>query len=568
MAEVKTYVARPGCQGRGLLPTLVLLIALTAITSTGSIVAQRSQPAVTSSRAATQPPRLVVFIVVDQMRADYINLYGHQWTKGLRRLLDTGAVFPMAAYPYSYTVTCAGHATISTGSYPSTHGMIGNEWYDLERRRSVPCTEDPALTSVAFGGGAGSERHGPTRLATLTFADELRLQATRPPTIVTVSQKPRSSLTFAGQPGPSTYAVWLEESTGLWATSSAYATAPWPVVDAYVKAHPVAAAYGSVWTRTLPESAYLFTDVAPSEWAPAAFPHPVESKSGKPDSEFVARWRRSPMSDRYVGDLVQHLVRELKLGQTPGTDMLSVSFSGADLVGHDFGPHSHEVQDILIRVDEAIGALLGTLDRLVGRERYAVALTSDHGVALMPEQDQAVVAGSGRMSPTAIRAMINTAIESVIGPGTHVTARTGPNVYLAPGVLTRLLATAGARETVTKAIESFEGLARVYWAPDLASRAATDDEFLRAARLSYMPGRSGDLTVIPDPYWMAQASGTTHGTPYDYDQRVPLLFAGAGIKPGRYLVPASPADIAPTLAHLIGITLAHTDGRLRVEAIR
>ena len=168
----------------------------------------------------------------------------------------------------------------------------------------------------------------------------------------------------------------------------------------------------------------LFSDTAPSEMAPAEFPHPVASKSGKPDSEFVSRWRRSPLSDRYLGQFAQYLARELKLGQAPGTDMLSVSFSGVDIVGHEYGPHSHEVQDMLIRVDEQIGALLTSLDQLVGRDRYVVALSSDHGVALVPEQDGGVV--SGRMSSTAIRTMINTAIESVIGPGTHVMARTGP----------------------------------------------------------------------------------------------------------------------------------------------
>jgi len=312
----------------------------------------------------------------------------------------------------------------------------------------------------------------------------------------------------------------------------------------------------------------LFSDAGPNELAPAEFPHPITSKTGKTDSEFIAKWRRSPLSDHYVGQLAQLLARELKLGQAPGTDMLSVSFSGVDLVGHEYGPHSHEVQDMLIRVDEQIGALLSSLDQLVGRDRYVVALTSDHGVALVPEQDESIVAGSGRMSSTAIRNMINTAIEAVLGPGTYVTARTGPNVYLAPGVLSRILSTPGARESVTKAIVSFEGLARACWAPELSSGAATDDVILRAARLSYVEGRSGDLMVIPDPFWMAQATGTTHGTPYDYDQRVPLFFAGAGIKPGRYLVPASPADIAPTFAYLVGITMSHADGRVRVEAIR
>ena len=548
---------------------LRILAAAGAVIAATTLGAQRGQaPSSPARPAASQPPRLVVFLVIDQMRADYVNLYGHQWTKGLRRLLDTGAYFPMAAYPYSYTVTCAGHATIGTGNYPAAHGMIGNEWYDRERRRNVPCTEDPALNSVPFGGTTGSEHHGPTRLATLTFADELKMQASRPPTIASVSLKARSAMTFAGRPSPSTYVVYLEESTGSWVTSSAYASTPWPFVDAYVKAHQVSAQYGEVWTRAKPAATYLFTDTAPMETTPAEFPHPITSKSGKTDSEFIARWRRSPLSDRYVGQLAQLLARELKVGQRPGTDMLSVSFSATDVVGHEYGPHSHEVQDMLIRVDEQIGELLTLLDQLVGRDRYVVALSSDHGVALVPEQDGNIVPGSGRMSSTALRTAINAAIEAVLGPGPHVTARTGPNVYLAPGVLPRILATNGARESITRSIQSIEGIARAYWASDLSSLAATDDAILRAARLSYFEGRSGDLMVIFDPFWMAQASGTTHGTPYEYDQRVPLMFAGAGIKPGRYPVPASPADIVATFAYLTGITLAHPDGKVRVEALK
>lgn len=575
VAKIKTYVLRPGLarrsakreggfQGRGWLTTALLVMVM----ATAGMMAQRGQTAAVTRRTLVQPPRLVVILVVDQMRADYINLYSHQWTKGLRRLLDTSAIFPMARYPYSYTVTCPGHATISTGSYPATHGMIGNEWYDRDSRRTVVCTDDQALTSVPFGGRPGVERHGPTRLSTLTFTDELRLQATRPPTIVSMSLKPRSAITLAGQPGASTYAIWFEESRGTWATSTAYAAAPWPVVDSFMTANPFIAEYGQVWTRTLPEPAYLFADAAPGEMAPAAFPHPITSKAGTPDSEFFTRWRRSPMSDRFLGRLGQHMARELKLGQRAGTDVLAISFSGVDVVGHEYGPHSHEVQDMLVRLDETVGSLLNTLDQAVGRDRYVVGMTSDHGVALIPEQDQGVVAGSGRLSSTAIRDAINAAIESVLGPGNHVVNRTGPNVYLAPGVLSRLLSTAGARQSVTQAILAFEGLSQVYWAPELSSSASTDDKFLRAARLSYVAGRSGDLMVLPDLHWMAQATGTTHGTPYDYDQRVPLLFAGAGVKPGVYLVPASPADLAPTLAHLVGITLARADGRVRAEALR
>ena len=149
-----------------------------------------------------------------------------------------------------------------------------------------------------------------------------------------------------------------------------------------------------------------------------------------------------------------------------------------------------------------------------------------------------------------------------------MTSRLGPNVYLAPGVLARVLSTAGAREAINTSLVAIEGVARIYWADELGSLVATDDPILRAARLSYMPGRSGDMMLIFDPQWMAQSTGTTHGTPYLFDQRVPLIFAGAGIKPGRHLVSATPADLAPTLAHLVGLTMGQATGRVLVEALR
>ncbi|MEO6221867.1 MAG: alkaline phosphatase family protein, partial [Vicinamibacterales bacterium] len=212
-----------------------LLALLVVAVSSATIVAQRGQAVPAGATPVLHPPRLVVMIVVDQMRADYISLYGHQWTKGLRRLVDTSAMFPLAAYPYTLTVTCPGHATVSTGSFPSTHGMAGNEWYDRELRRSVSCTENTEFTDVPFGGRTATDHHGLARLKVPTFADELRLQSPRRPTIVSISLKPRSALNLAGRPSPSTYPIW-EENNGTWATSSAYTSKPWPVVDQYVTA--------------------------------------------------------------------------------------------------------------------------------------------------------------------------------------------------------------------------------------------------------------------------------------------------------------------------------------------
>jgi predicted AlkP superfamily pyrophosphatase or phosphodiesterase len=524
---------------------------------------------VSAPLAAQQtPPRLVVVLVVDQMRTDYIQMYGHHWTKGLRRLLDTGASFPLAEYPYAATVTCAGHATISTGTMPSTHGMIGNGWHDRELRKNVTCTEDATVTSVPFGGREGVEKHSTKYLRATTLSDEMRLQSTRPPTVVGLSLKARSAITLAGHASPTTYAVW-EEDDGTWATSSAFTATASPVVDAWARANPVRAAYGQAWDRLLPASAYLFDDAQPGEPAAHLFPHQLVSKTGEPDNEFVNLWERSPLSDAALSSLAQHLVRELKMGQsTTGTDYLAIGFSALDIVGHAFGPRSHEVQDTLARLDVSIGTLLDTLDAVVGRDQYVVALSADHGVAPMPEQAASLLPSAGRFGSMLVRNAIEETLTPFLGEGPHVTTISGSNVYLTPGTLDAVLRTPIARAAVTAAIKRVQGAGPVYWADELTSSAATTDSLLQAARHSFVPGRSGDLMVMVEPYWMGQATGTTHGAPYGYDRRVPLLFAGPGITPGRHMTPAGPQDIAPTLAEILGITLPYTDGKVLGQVVK
>ncbi len=525
-------------------------------------------PMTTAPTAAQHtPPRLVVVLVIDQMRADYIQAYGHQWTKGLRRLVDTGASFPLAAYPYASTYTCVGHATIATGALPSTHGMIGNGWHDRRLRKNVTCTEDAAVTSVPFGGREGNERHSTAYLRTTTLADELRLQSPRTPTVVALSLKPRSAVTLAGHAGLNTHVVWTE-GDGTWATSSTYAKTAAPVIDAWAKANPSAGAYGTTWDRLLPIDAYLFHDAQPGEPADHLFPHQLTSTSGQPDGQFVGRWNRSPFSDAALGSLAGHLAQELKMGQaTTGTDYLAIGFSGLDYVGHAFGPRSHEVQDTLARLDVTIGTLLDTLDTLVGRDRYVVALSADHGVAPVPEQALTASPLAGRYTTAHVRTAIETALVPFFGEGPHITTISSANVYLTDGTFERILSTPGARAAVQKAILAVPGIGSSYWADDLASTTATDDQQLRFARAGFRAEHSGDLVVNTTPNWLGTTTVTTHGSPWDYDRRVPIIFAGAGIQPGSYLVPASPTDIAPTLAHLVGITLPKGDGRVLTQAL-
>jgi predicted AlkP superfamily pyrophosphatase or phosphodiesterase len=544
---------------------LSAVLAATGLIGHAHLAAQ-ARPA-SRSAAARSTPALVVLVVVDQFRADYVQRYSHQWTKGLRRMIDSGAYFPLAAYPYSGTVTCAGHTTIGTGAFPRTHGMIGNGWYDRDAKRSTTCTQDADAMSVPFGGRSGVEHHSSKWLLANTFADELRAQSGAAAKVVSISLKARSAIGMAGHGGD--LVLW-EEDAATWATSSAFAKTARPDVDAYARAHVIDSQYGRVWDRLLPLDRYLYDDKGLAEQVPTgwtdSFPHAQTRPDGKVDQLFYDNWERTPFSDEALADMAIEFSRPL--GQSAGTDMLAVSFSSLDLVGHRFGITSHEVQDVLARVDLQLGRLFDALDRRVGAGRYVVGLSSDHGVAPLPEQMSAMGLDAGRFTAGSVNARMLEAWKPFARDATSPIANSnGLDVYFTPAAATVLRANAEARQAITQAALGAPGIWRAYWADDLAGLTATDDPILRAARLSYVPGRSADLLLIAKPYWMTPTGGTTHGTPHGYDQRVPVMLMGFGITPGRYLTGATPADIAPTFAVLAGITLARADGRALTEAL-
>jgi predicted AlkP superfamily pyrophosphatase or phosphodiesterase len=302
-------------------------------------------------------------LVIDQMRADYVERYGHQWRGGLRRLIDKGAWFDNAVYPYAYTVTCAGHATISTGAFPRTHGITGNSWWDRASGKTIECAEDPAQQSISYGNPVKGGKSA-ARLAIPTFTDHLRAQSPVPPRIVTFSMKERTATMLAGH--GATAVTWYDVSAGSLVTSSAYGPARVPFIERFVLANPIEADLRATWATRQPPGFYAFTDAPdgerpPSFWT-AAFPHPLQRPDMKPGQPSEA-WEESPFSDAYLERLGEAAIDALDLGKGPATDYLGISFSALDLVGHDFGPRSHEVQDVLLRLDEALASLFTMLDR-------------------------------------------------------------------------------------------------------------------------------------------------------------------------------------------------------------
>jgi predicted AlkP superfamily pyrophosphatase or phosphodiesterase len=529
-----------------------------AVALAATVFAQASRPQTTPGR-----PRLVVMIVVDQMRADYVDRFRGDWTGGLKRLVDEGAWFTRAAYPYLTTVTCVGHATISTGALPHVHGIVQNAWYDRELGRSTTCTLDPSAVVVSYG-TAQKTSESAHFLKVPTFADVMRTE--HGAHVATVSIKARSAIMLAGHGADA--ATWLSDSLDGWMTSSAFTNAPVPAVASFVAEHAIAADMGKPWTRLLPESRYHEPDDAVGEAPPPGwtrtFPRALGTQN---DVAFRGQWERSPYADAYLGRFAASLVDNLQLGRHDATDVLGVSFSSPDLVGHAFGPDSQEIHDMYAHLDQTIGALLDHLDSAVGRGNYAVALSADHGVTPIPEQLTARGLDAGRLDPNRLHDLVEAKARDAAGPGDYVVTVTGNDIYLAAGMYEKLAAKKGAVDAVLDALRHAPGIEAAFSRDEVRRGIASKDRLLHAAALSYVDGRSGDLIIAPKHGWMFFATGATHGTASDDDQRVPIILFGAGIRHGVFSTVATPADIAPTLAALCGITLPKAEGRPLQDAL-
>jgi hypothetical protein len=508
-------------------------------------------------------PKLVVFIVVDQMRADYPVRYAGLLQHGLKRLTTQGAWYTNAAYPYFSTLTCVGHSSIGTGALPYRHGMIGNAWYDRASGKAVTCNSDPDTTDIIYGSAPGGTGDSGKNMMVPTLADVMG--KTLRSRVATMSMKARSAIGLAGHKAD--FVTWFGDRN-VWETSSAFTKSPVSWFVAFLKGNPAERDAGKTWDRTLPAERYQYDDDAPGEkgsggWG-AKFPHPLGAAG---DTAYYARWMQSPFLDDYLGEMAIAAVDQMHLGTENRTDFLGVSFSSLDSVGHGYGPRSQEIQDMLVRLDANIGRLLDHLDKKVGAGNYVVAMSSDHGVMDLPEQNTA----GGRQPAAAIRGAIDGALTQAFGGGdsSFIAAISGAEVYFKPGIYDRLKANPAALSAARTAVMALPGVAQVLTSDEVSTQEArrSTDPQVRAVALSYYPGRSGDLTVVVKENWIMPATGTTHGTLYAYDQKVPVVLYGAGIKPGIHEEPATPLDLAVTIASMVGVQLPSPDGQALTGAL-
>jgi len=413
------------------------------------------------ARQRSAPPKLIVIVVVDQLRADYLDWYGANFTAGLQRLMRDGAMFTRAAYPYLNTVTCAGHATIGTGTFPYRHGMILNNWFDRTTGKAPYCTDDPEMTEISYNGLSSVQGDSAKRLLTPAIGEQIMSRGGRS---VAISLKPRSAVTLVGH--KTTSVLWFDDRGG-WTTSTAFADRPVPFVRDFIDANPITADYDRIWDRSLPLSAYQGEDEVPTEGTTSgwtrSFPHPLGQPNGKPDAQFYGRWQRSPYADEYVARLAMASIDALQLGRRETTDFLGLSFSAVDGVGHVFGPRSHEIQDMLVRLDRTLGRLLDHLDKAVGVGNYVIGLSADHGVAEIPEQ-----VGTGRVASKTVIDVLQKVLEPALGPGTHIANSSYTNIYLSDAARLRVKKDKKLRTRALNALRSIEGIKYAYWGEDLA----------------------------------------------------------------------------------------------------
>lgn len=548
--------------------SLLLLVTL----NLAAQVSIRERGRTPEAPAFQDPPRLVVGIVVDQMRFDYLTRFWNEYGEGgFRRLVGGGFNCRDHHFGYAPTSTGPGHASVYTGTTPAVHGVIGNSWYDKVTDQEVYCVGDPSRESVGTGSEAG--RHSPHRLLVSTITDQLRLHNQLRSKVIAIAFKDRGSVLPGGHLANAAY--WFEGGeSGRWISSSYYMEALPPWVAAFNNSG-AAASYKKPWETLRKINTYAESgpDDVPYESpftgeAAPVFPHDLPAlweANGNYDM-----LRPTPFGNSLTVDFALEAIRAEELGADIITDFLAISFSSTDYVGHKFGVNSKEVQDTYLRLDQDLERLLEFLDREVGEGEYTVFLTADHGAGEVPAYLQDLKYPAGYLDTGELRRRFDQFVRFTYGRTDFVRSFSGNQVFLDHQILRSLeLTPAEVQESLAEELLGYEGIQDVYTAHQMRHT-----EFMEgtAAILQngYHPKRSGDVLIVPAPETTAYSrTGSTHGSPHIYDTHVPLIFYGKGIRSGELLRRSYIRDIAPTLAVLLGVSFPNgTTGRPIPEALR
>jgi predicted AlkP superfamily pyrophosphatase or phosphodiesterase len=562
------------------LPATVLLLCLifTSISAAGLVQRPRpASPRSSESRASgvSPAPRLVVVIVVDQFRYDYLERFGDLFgTRGFRRLMNDGALFTNANYSYVPTFTACGHAAIFTGSVPAQNGVVGNIWFDRESGKMRLMVSDDSAKLVTGKGVEGSAGiASPRVLIGTTIGDQMRLATNLRSKVVAISLKDRSAVLPGGQRPNG--AFWFNESTGEFVSSDYYSKELPQWVQKFNKTTRPDKYFGVKWERALPAAAYARAQAEnlaiQTSVIGNSFPHTVTGGEDKPGPKFYNAFTLTPFASDYLEEFGKAAIEAEQLGSDPFTDLFSISFSSPDLTGHYYGPDSQEIVDTYGRLDRVIADLLDFIDNRVGLSNAIVVVTGDHGVAPVPEYAKAIGFDAERLAPAAVSEAANQALTARFGEGKWVQAFVNDQLYLDQKLIaTRKANPAEAERVAGEAALGTRGVVDVFTRSQIVEGRMPDNPITHRVANGFNRKRSGDVWVITKPFSFFVEGGlpTTHGSAYNYDTHVPVIFFGSGVRAGRYNSACTPSDIAPTLAALLNVEQpSNRVGRVLVEAI-
>jgi hypothetical protein len=514
---------------------------------------------------ADTPPKLVVLVVFDQLRGDYLSrwdaLYGEG---GFKRLLKDGAYFTDCHYPYAYTLTAPGHTSLATGCSPDKHGIVSNDWYSR--------AEAATVSSVAPPPDRERDGLGPHRRLRETFADSL-MGAQKKAKVVSLSIKARAATLLAALRAHACY--WLNPYTGHFVTSPYYRDEPHAWVKQFNAARPADAWLGKDWHRLRPKLDYAkfsgpddFTAEGTGYEQGQTFPHPFVWGKDPTEPNYYDAVTNSPAGNELLLALAKRAIAAEQLGQRDATDLLCLGFSCNDLVGHTWGPDSQEVLDITLRSDVLMKDLLDYLDTKVGKGRYVVALSADHGICPLPEFAAKQGKDAGRVPPQLLTSQAEAFLNKHFlktgerAPWLETPKKLNEWVYFNRATLKELgLAQGKVERALADWMVKQDGVQAVFTRSELLKDPLTDP-IGRMVQRSFHPDASGDVMVVLKPYHILSppitspkivAYRTTHGSPHPYDTHVPLVVMGPQIVPGARSERVAPQATASILSQAMGV---------------